>query len=374
MIIFLAHLFLYSLRSFAFFFGSNFREKKKNTVFQNSQNLKFSIVVPARNEEKNIENCIVSLSELNFNDNEYEIIIVDDDSTDNTKNIIQGLSEEISNLRLISSDINYNSKHKNLKGKAGAIDTGIKSARTEIILMTDADCTFHPDWASSILSEFSEDGKAFVASFTLVAAHNIFAQIQNYEWIFMHTMARAGVGLGWPVGCFGNNIAIRKSVYQEIGGYENLPFSVTEDLSLQLAVASKFSAQQSSGLSYPCSVQMTVTTAPCPTFSEYLKQHHRWAIGGQRLGLRATIFVLVSAMAWASVFYNFWTANYNLAILTILLKVFGDFLVIFPSLIRLKLKKLWLWHLPSVLFFMIMELVIPILLLKKEVSWKGRKF
>ncbi len=341
---------------------------------QNTEGLKLSIVVPARDEENNIESCIVSLANLNLDNSEYEIIIVDDDSSDGTKDVVLELCKSVSNLKLISSDKEYNSTRKNLRGKAGAIDSGIKSASAEIVLMTDADCKVHPDWAGSLFSEFSHKDVSFLASFTLVESESLFACVQNYEWIFMHTMARAGVGLGWPVGCFGNNIAIRKSVYQGIGAYENLEFSVTEDLALQLAVASEFSERDNLGLSYPCSKETTVTTIPCSTFSEYLKQHHRWAVGGKKLGLRASIFVLVSAIAWASVFYNLFVGNYTLVALTILVKLTGDFLVIFPSLIRLGLKRLWLWHFPSVLFFMLMELIIPLLLLKKEVKWKGRKF
>ena len=95
---------------------------------------KISVVIAAKNEEKNLPALIEALSKQNYNKDNYEVIIVDDSSTDNTFNIANELTLSNKNFTIIKAET------KNLPGKKGALAKGIEKANYDFILITDADC------------------------------------------------------------------------------------------------------------------------------------------------------------------------------------------------------------------------------------------
>ena len=123
------------------------------TVARNNKNLSFvSVVVPARNEEKNIRNCINSILNSNYPKEKYEIIIVNDRSTDNTLQVINELANANPNIKICN--IKSETEKRNLQGKPGAIKVGIDAAAGEIIMMTDADCTVNENWILTVANSF----------------------------------------------------------------------------------------------------------------------------------------------------------------------------------------------------------------------------
>lgn len=357
---------LYGLRIFTFVFGAA-RERRK--IIPNSTDpLPFvSVIVPARNEESNIETCIQSLVLSNFPPDNFEIIVIDDRSSDGTADILRRLEHKLPLLRVITLDEARTTV--NLRGKPGALQAGIEAARGEILLMTDADCTVVPDWIATMARQFDNPRVGLVPSFTLIKAKTFFEQMQAIEWIMNHTMASAGVGLNQPLGCFGNNLAVRREAFDSVGGYAKIRFSVTEDLALLQAIFAR-----GWEVRYVCSNTAVVTTLPCQTLGEYIRQHHRWLRGGVDLGWRAVIFVAFSASLWICILAAFLDGDWLLLPLIFAIRVFGDFAVISPSLAILKRKRQLGWGFLAVGFIILLELVIPLSLLKKEVVWKGQVF
>lgn len=363
-IIFLTASFLYAIKALIFYFGSKSSRKSINI---SEQTPKVSVIVPARNEENNIEECINSFLSISYPMDKFELIVVNDRSTDRTGDIIDNLSTKYDFIKPVH--VIENRTHKNLQGKAGALDHGISFSTGDYILMTDADCKVNTNWISEITSYFEQESADFVASYTLIEGDLFFERMQALEWIMLHTLAAGGVGIGAPLGCFGNNVAIRKTTYDKIGGYKEIPFSVTEDLALQLAVL-----KSSGKISYRCSVASSIHTKPVEDIKEYIKQHHRWVVGGKALGLKGYLFVLVSFSIWVSIFYNAFNSNYDLVLAIIGLRFLGDLFIIYPALKKLKLSNLLAWMLPAEIFFMIVEIMSPFLALKKEVKWKNQVF
>ncbi len=346
----------------------NRKEHSKNKFLYNQKSLHFiSVVVPARNEEINIENCIRNIMKSNYPKDKFEIIAINDRSTDNTLSILQNLAVEFPNLKILN--IKNDSEKNNLKGKPGALHQGILSSKGEIIMMTDADCQVNPNWISTIEQRFSNPEIGLVPSYTIINDKNIFDKLQALEWVYMHTMARAGVGNNNPLGCYGNNLSIRRTVYDKIGGYPNIKFSVTEDLALLKAVF-----KSGYRINYVCDYNSTVTTVPCHTFNEYILQHKRWAVGGIDLGKDAVYFVFTSTMIWLGLLTSILISNQYLFFAVIFTRILCDFFVLKPVLKILKKEKLLLWILPSIIFFMIMEIIIPPLLLDRKIIWKGQTF
>ncbi|MCX8054586.1 MAG: glycosyltransferase [Ignavibacteria bacterium] len=363
--IFIAAVVVYLARTLFMFVGAG--KIRRKSIGQGEFEPSVCVLVPARNEEETIEQCLISLASSNYPKEKFEIIAIDDRSSDNTLSIMQKVAAKFDNIKVLS--IKDEQQKQNLRGKAGALHFGAEVAKGEILLMTDADCIVHPEWIRTIAKNYEDEHIGLVASFTLVDGKRLFDIIQSVEWIYMNTMASAGVALNIPLGCYGNNLSVRRKVYEEIGGYKKIPFSVTEDLSLLKTVHNC-----GHSLHYVTDINGTVTTRPCKTFTEYISQHRRWAMGGLTLGWKAVVFVLSSLLMWIGIVASLFTANYIFAILLLLLRFMGDFSIIFPSAIKLKQNKLLKYIIPSILFFLIIELIIPFTLFSKKVHWKGQIF
>ncbi len=357
---------IFALRSIIFIVGM-YKEHRNIRTTNNSDKFYVSVIVPARNEEIHIADCIRSISANKYPNDKLEIIAVNDRSNDNTLNILQQLQNEIPNLKVVN--IENESQKQNLQGKPGALQAGINHSQGDIIMFTDADCIVGEHWIETISSQYSDNNVGLVASFTNVLGNRIFDKIQAIEWAYLHTMASAGVGLGQPLGCYGNNLSIRRSTYNAVGGYQNIQFSVTEDLALLQAVHNS-----GSQVRYITHKDSDVDTYACKTFGEYLKQRHRWAVGGLALGWRAAIFIISSALLILGVISTiiYWQPLYLAAI--VFSRIFWDYWLIGSSFNILQKKELKKWIPVGVLFFIILESFVPFLVLKKKIEWKGQVF
>jgi cellulose synthase/poly-beta-1,6-N-acetylglucosamine synthase-like glycosyltransferase len=358
---------VFGTRTILFNIGSlNERRKKPAKKISNFKPF-ISVIVPARNEEHVIANCIHSIHRNNYPKDRFEIIAINDRSSDATGAILSKLKYKYDNLKVINID--KNNRNRNLMGKPGALQAGIDNAQGSILIMTDADCTVGKSWIKSIVKEYRDPEVGFVAGFTYVKGRKFFQIIQAIEWVYMHTMGLAGIGLNNPLGCFGTNLSIRKEIYNRIGGFEEIQFSVTEDLALERAV---FNSGYK--VRYLCSPKTLVNTMPTDELLAYINQHHRWAVGGLDLGWRGFFFVASSVAYWLGLLTSIVFYDLNMFFAFIGFRVLCDFSLIFPSLKALKKQRLNIWIIPAVLFFMIIEIVVPFLLLEKEIIWKDQIF
>lgn len=355
---------VYTLRVLYFMYGAA-KERSKIAPLS-ATNTKVSIIIPARNEEQNIGICLNSIVALNYPKEYLEVIVVDDRSSDATSEIVIRYIEQHSHISLIRIE---NDGEKNLQGKAGALEKGISKANGEIILMTDADCIVDSQWVRSHVNEYAHSPVAMVCAFTLINGSTLFENMQAVEWNTTHTMASAAVYYKQYLGCYGNNLSIRKSVYDEIGGYTSIPFSVTEDLALMHEVG-----RRDLSIRYVCSPDSSVTTHPIASLGDYIQQHKRWAQGGKQLGWKATVFVMTSALLWIGLAVSLFTSSYYLFLTIALTRLLGDFIVNIPSLVTLRRTSFIPYIVPAIIFFTILELVLPFLLIDRTITWKGQKF
>ncbi len=351
-----------------FFFGGLIRESARNRCASFPEQLPFvSVLIPARDEEANIRECLSSLTQNDYPVDKFEIIVIDDCSSDATPGILEEMKAEIPNLRIIT--IRDESKEKELRGKPGAIQAGADAARGEILLMSDADCVFSSGWIRKMTSYYDNPEVKLVASFTNIISRRVFDRFQEVEWLYMHTMARAGVGMGLPFGCYGNNLSVRRKDFEEIGGYKRIKFNITEDLALLQAFTSV--GKKARYVTHPLA---TVRTKPCPTVKDYMRQRHRWTNGGVELGMKAVLFVITSVSLWSGIAASFVSGVPEYALALFGVRVVCDGALITHSFFRLKLFSLLPWIVPSVAFFMLLELIVPFMLLDRNVVWKGRIF
>ncbi len=326
-----------------------------------------SVIIPAKDEEHNIERAVRSVAECEYPDGMYEIIAVNDRSLDSTGAILDKLASEIPNLKVLhrkESDV-----EKNLLGKPGAIQFAADVAKGEFLLLTDADCKVQKKWISTIVGAFRKYYVDLIPSFTHVESNSLFDKIQAVEWLYMHTMASAGVSHKKVLGAYGNNFNIRSSIFRKIGGYRNIKFSVTEDLALMQAVD-----EIGGKIIYLNNYNSSVITYGCKTFTEYMNQKHRWAVGGKALGYKASIFVFTSLAIWISLLVSIISGNVLWIFAVLFTRLYGDYLVVNISISSQKKENLKPFVLLSLAFFMSIELLIPWTLLKQNVIWKNQRF
>lgn len=325
-----------------------------------------SIIVAARNEEKNIYDCIKSLDQLEFPDDKIEIILVDDNSIDRTGEIIDEFITSKPKFKKIISD-----KAKgNLKGKTLAIANGIDYSKNEIIMTTDADCTVSPNWAKTLASYYVDDSIALVNGITNQHDVDIFSGIQSIDFILLLLAASGTMNLGRPMSCIGNNMSYRKSVYTEVGGYEGLEFSVTEDYRLLMAIHNLKKYKTI----YPVDRNSLVTSKACNSFGELYNQKKRWSVGGldsESTGIALiSVSFLTNLMMILSIF--FFSSN---IIPIIGFKLIVDYFYIAPVHqklgLKLKMGKFLLFEFYYSLYVVVMPLI---LLFTRKVVWKDREY
>ena len=180
---------------------------------ETANNKKITVIVALRNEAANIEGLVSSLK-AQYYDN-YEVILVDDASTDSTFKLIEHRISGLNNFRLIPTEPN----RFGWGPKKNAIHSGIEISSGEIILTTDADCRPRPGWIDEMASRFSKGVAAVVGYSPLKSGDSIAGRLKALEAFATGLLSAAFIGLGRPFISVGRNFAYRRNVYLELGGF-----------------------------------------------------------------------------------------------------------------------------------------------------------
>ena len=183
--------------------------------------MNYSIIIACRNEEKNLPKLFSSMINLNYPNEKFEIIIVDDASTDNSSNLIKAFCEKQTN----ATSFHLKEKSKEYLGKKAALKLAAENAKYEILLFTDADCFPQNDWVSSYNNYFTDKTGFVVGSYEESNAGS-FRRFCNQmsSAIFACT-----IGLGFPFSAAGGNMAVRKEVFEQVEGYETIKQNIAGD-------------------------------------------------------------------------------------------------------------------------------------------------
>lgn len=321
-----------------------------------------TVIVAARNEHDNITDCLTSLDKLEYPENKLEIIIVDDHSTDDTFELVSNFIKGKNRFKLIQPEKNIGI----VKGKANAIANAIEIANGEIILTTDADCVVSKTWAKTLASYFTKD-TAMVCGYTNQFDDKIFRAMQSVDFVYLLGVAGGTMNLGKPLSCIGNNMSYRKDVYYEIGGYEKIPFSVTEDFQVLMAMHNLKKYK----IIYPLDKEGLVTSKAFDDFKSLYWQKKRWSIGGLKSDLIGYSVMFTALFTHALILVQPFFFSINILILS-LFKIFVDFYFIKEIYKKLNLKLKLHHFIVFEIYFLIYVVALPFLILNKKVKWKGR--
>lgn len=360
-LIFLVGLSIYFIEILIFTIGAGFRFGK----IEYKDLPSISVIVAARNEEDNILDCLSSLEKLVYPEEKIQIIIVNDHSTDRTGEIIESFIRDKKRFRVITPEESIG----HLKGKTNALANAVKISNGEIILTTDADCTVNPEWAINLASYFKPD-VGFVGGYTTQKDYNAFSGMQAIDFIYLLTVAAGSINLKKPLSCIGNNMSYRKSAYLEVGGYENLKFSVTEDFNLLMAIHDLRKYK----IIYPLDRGGLVTSKPCPDLKSLYWQKKRWGVGGIEsdfIGYLVMVWGYISNLGLLLTPFFFSTT----ALYLCLLKLCIDYFFVLPVFNKLGLRMKILHFFAFEIYFILYVILLPFIVLPdRKVKWKGRDF
>jgi glycosyltransferase involved in cell wall biosynthesis len=222
-----------------------------------------SVVVACRNEGKNLPFLLSHLSEQDYNPDLFEIIIVDDNSDDNTSAIASGFSG-IKNLIVLQ-----NSE----RGKKSAIREGISVSKGNLIVTTDADCRMGPVWLKTIASFFEENRpEMIILPVEMEGGRGLFGRFQEIEFLSLQGITAGTTLQGRPVMCNGANLAFTKEVYNRYSGNLHDELISGDDVFLLHGIKS----DPGNKIMWLESAEVRVSTNASETLSAFFRQRARW--------------------------------------------------------------------------------------------------
>ncbi|MET4105449.1 glycosyltransferase [Hymenobacter sp. UYP22] len=231
-----------------------------------------SILVAARNEAPTIERCLRALAKLNYPPEQLEILIGDDDSTDDTRAVVERFIADKPQFQLLS----IRRQLGTARGKSNVLAHLCRAATSEYFLLTDADMALSPEWVRTLLA--ATTARVGIVTGITTATGSLFGRLQGLDWLFGLNLIRLLTDLGVPVTAVGNNMLVRRAAYESIGGYEALAFSTSEDLQLFEQVVAQ--GWEFRNLIVPEALGVSLAQ---PTVSHLLRQRQRWMKGAGHL-------------------------------------------------------------------------------------------
>jgi len=227
-----------------------------------------SIIIAARNEEATLPHLIADLKAQTYPSHLFEVIIVNDHSTDGTA-LLANDFDRVS-WRMILPDADAGSSSKKL-----AIASGIQKAKGELLLITDADCRVNKAWIQTVASFYEERGAAFIAAPVKFTHDNSLLQIfQVLDFITLQGITAASVASNTHTMCNGANLSYTKTAFAEVDGFAGIDKVATGDDMLLMHKIWKAHPQK---VHYLKRSEAIVETEPMKTWKDFLMQRRRWA-------------------------------------------------------------------------------------------------
>ena len=347
--------------------------------FKNSNDVapstRFSIIIPARDEENSISTCVQSILQNNYPNHLYEIIVIDDHSTDETANIVQQLQQQYENIRLIKlADILKGQQLNSYKKKA--IEMAINQSFGEWIVTTDADCIVTTEWLSEYDAYIRQYNPVFVAAPVMFINTGAWVSIfQCLDFISLQGITAASVSSGFHSMCNGANLAYRKDIFYEVGAFKGIDTIASGD---DMLLMHKIQMAYPTRIGYLFSQKAVVQTLPMPNWKGFINQRIRWASKADSYNdrriywvllyvyvLNLLLFLLPFTTPWYHPAFYYWLG-------LLLLKTFSEFTFMYFAASFFNLQQLLRWF-PLMQPFHIVYTVIAGWLGKfGKYNWKGR--
>lgn len=316
---------------------------------------KVTIIIPARNEAENIGQCLQSIIQQTYPAELFEVIVVDDHSTDNTAGVVQCFAKQHIQCLFLKDFVtdNLNSYKKK------AIEIAISQSTGDLIITTDADCFMGGRWLQTIVSFYEEYRPAFIAAPVSINCNNRFLAIfQALDFMTLQGITGASVHKKMYSMCNGANLAYEKNAYTEVGGFKGIDNIASGD---DMLLMHKIYQRYPDRVLFLKSKDAIVQTKPMNTLNKFFNQRIRWASKAEKYNDKRILPVLIIvyffnlillALPIIAVFSNGTNSflHYSFSIiqywfLLLVLKTLVEILFLFPVAVFFE-KRHILWWFP----------------------------
>ncbi|WP_018478278.1 glycosyltransferase [Pontibacter roseus] len=325
-----------------------------------------SILIAARNEEHNILNCLQAIERLDYPKDRMEVLIGDDSSTDRTRAMVDAFIQDKPHYTCIT----ITGTIGKAKGKPNVLAQLAHRATSDLFLYTDADIQVPRGWVQAMLAGLDNNKVGVVTGLTTVAGDGFFARMQSLDWLYSLGLMQSVSDVGLPVTTMGNNMLLTRQAYEAVGGYENIKFSITEDVAIFNQILRK-------GFDYRNIYDRGVLalSAPAATFWQLLEQRKRWMRGAVHLPLYMFAILAMHSAYYPVLLPYFWQSSAGIASVVFLAKLLLQSVYLHICLRRLGLRIPWWQYVVFELFMVVTSIILIIyFFLPTKVNWKGRKY
>jgi len=333
---------------------------------------KISVIIPARNEEATIANCLNAIATQTYPSHLLEIIAVDDHSADKTKETAEKALSQIK----ISSRVISNKEHE--QGKKSAIMEAIRNSSGELLVITDADCQSGTEWLSTIESEYQKSRAYMLCGpVQIIGESNFLSLFQSLELCGLSLLSGAGIHAGFPLLCNGSNMAYTRKVFDDADGFQGINANPSgDDILLMFKIHKKYPGK----IHYIKSKCAIVVTSAQPSLKDFLSQRIRWASKGlsSKNGFNSFVSMLVFGVNFLSLMAILFVIAYEklapLLIIGIGFKIAADFLLLLFGTAFFGKKKLLVIFPFAEIFTMLYITWVGIVANFASYTWKGRQY
>ncbi len=336
-----------------------------------------SVLVPARNEAANIAACVETVLQQNYPPELFELIVIDDHSTDATAAIVQGLQHTYPQLRLLHlSDFINNEPLRAYKKKA--LEVGIAQARGELIVTTDADCMAQPDWLRLLASMYEiQQARCIAAPVNFHQETKLLERFQSLDFAGTMLLTGAGIRARFMRLANGANLAYPKAVFEEVNGFAGIDHLASGD---DMLLVQKIAARYPADVHFLKNAAATVFTYARPDWRSFLQQRIRWATKSsayrewQITLMLAGVFFFCCNIVLCAVLSPFWRAAAVALGLQLAVKIFFDYQLLGSACRFFHRKDLMRHFLPAQVLHILYIVVLGFAAnLIKQYEWKGRR-
>jgi cellulose synthase/poly-beta-1,6-N-acetylglucosamine synthase-like glycosyltransferase len=357
---------------------------------------RISVLVPARNEEANIGACIDSLLEQSYPKAQFEVIVIDDDSTDRTWEIVSDGRYAYRQIKAAQLPKPGPGTLPTGAHKKKAIETGISLATGELIVTTDADCRFHPDWLSTIAAFYDATGARFIAAPVRIGQDSptaseklssplrqhsqhpsLLAIFQTLDFITLQGITGAAVYKNFHSMCNGANLAYTKETFYEVEGFRGIDDIASGD---DMLLMYKIYKRHPGKIFFLKNSHAIVSTKEAADWHSFLNQRIRWASKADRYEDRRIFWALllvylVNISFLCLLAASFWdiTRLWILLVL-IILKTLIEFPLVRSSALFFGQQRLMAWFPLMQPLHILYTVIIGWLGKFGSYSWKDRKY
>ena len=277
----------------------------------NNEHLEVSIIIPVYNEERILGACLSSITEISYPISQYEVLIVNDGSTDKSAEIARSFIEENQNMRLLS---------KKNGGKGSAQNHGLEHAKGKYILITDADAIVEKEWLSKMVENLDKFDLVLGSCYAK-DPKTWLEKIQNAHYLIKF---KYGGAKGIPT--IGANNGFRKDIVDEIGRFDETKTSVTGDF---------IRRAKEKNLKIHYDPDIVVYTKCTSNILGFLKQKLRWREAGVFSILSFSYTYGLSILLFGSILLSIFMQNILFFIFTFFIVYILSFSIYFIPIFKM---------------------------------------